>query len=72
MSRLGRSLLNRFLKAKGMSLRASKIMGDRGLSKGLLARGEPSTLGRDRDGKNYPIESEEIGLNQPGSRGLMG
>lgn len=47
-------------------------MGDRGLSNDMLANGEPSTLGRDRDDRNYPVEGEEIGLNQPGSRGLMG
>ena len=55
-----------------MSLRASIIMGDRGLSNGLLASsGEPSALERDRDGKNYLVEGEEIGSNQLSSRGLM-
>ncbi|MGD1929174.1 MAG: hypothetical protein ACFB12_09695 [Leptolyngbyaceae cyanobacterium] len=37
----------------------------------LLANAEPSSLGRDRDVRNYLVESEEIEPNQLGSRGLM-
>ncbi|MEL6397854.1 MAG: hypothetical protein AAFO87_08840 [Cyanobacteria bacterium J06607_6] len=46
-------------------------MGGSGLSNDMLANGEPSTLGRDCDGKNYLVEGEEIGSNQLSSRGLM-